>query len=87
MEYGDAISANAISLAVGVARRLLHDDPRPLRAVASDAVSQTFCVCVVDGEDAAEGRVSDVHKRLIEAVLQRLETGSDIDENAAAEVQ
>ncbi len=80
MEYGDAITADALHRAVEIARKRLRKDQLPFAAVASDAVAQAFCVCVVDGEDAAEGRVSDVHKQLIETVIARLEAGPGPDE-------
>ena len=85
MEYGEAITTEAIHRAVEIARKRLRDDRLPVAIVASEAVSQAFCVCVVDGEDAAEGRISDVHKRLIEAVVGRLE--SDPVSSACAKVE
>lgn len=87
MEYGEAITPEALHRAVELARKRLRDDTLSIAAVASEAVSQTFCVCVVDGEDAAEGRVSDVHKRLIEAVVGRLESSPAPGEYANEEVQ
>lgn len=74
MEYGEAINSDALERAVGIARRLRREQARPVREIAAQAVAQAFCVCVVDGEDAAEGRLSDVHKHLIDAVAGRIET-------------
>lgn len=74
MEYGEAINAEALDRAARIARQLLGEDPRTLWFIAAEAVSRAFCVCVVGGQDAAEGRLSAVHRRLIEAIVQRLET-------------
>ncbi len=73
MEYGEAINAEALDRAVALARQLCSDESRPLSALAAEAVSRTFCCCVVEGEDAAEGRFSDMHRELIEAVVRRIE--------------
>lgn len=74
MEYGEAINSEALERAVSIARELVRKDPRPLPSIAAEAVSRAFCVCVVEGEDAAEDRLSDVHRSLIEAVIWRTET-------------
>lgn len=87
MEYGEAITPEALHKAVEIARKRLGDDPRSVAAVASEAVSEAFCVCVVDGEDAAERRMSEVHRRLIEAVVDRLRTSRVPGEQALPEVQ
>lgn len=71
MEYGEAINETALERAVDIARRRRTEDGRPLTQIAAEAVSRAFCVCVVDGEDAAEGRLSNVHKSLIEEVEHR----------------
>jgi hypothetical protein len=72
VEYGDAISHEAFERALAIAEALTRKDSRPPSAIAAEAVSQAFCVCVVDGEDAAEGRLSAVHRNLIENVVARL---------------
>ena len=73
MEYGDAITGHGLDHAVAVAlERLGQGADRPLADIAADAVAHTYCVCVTDGEDAAEGRLSDVHRMLDEQVVQRL---------------
>jgi len=72
VEYGDAISHEAFERALAIADALTRKDSRPPSAIAAEAVSQAFCVCVVDGEDAAEGRLSAVHRNLIENVVARL---------------
>ena len=71
MEYGEAINDAALERAVDIARRRRTEVGRTLSEIAAEAVSRAFCVCVVDGEDAAEGRLSNVHKSLIEAVELR----------------
>lgn len=72
MEYGEAISDNAHERAFQTALQQLARGRTDLHEVASEAVSRTYCVCVVDGEDAAEGGLSAIHAELIESVEQRL---------------
>ncbi len=70
MEYGEAISSEALERAVAIARELLTAAPDAGPA-AAEAVSRAYCVCVVGGEDAAEQRLSGVHRTLIESVAER----------------
>ena len=71
MEYGDAITGRGLEHAVALVLEKSSQRPeRPLVEIAADAVARTHCVCVTDGEDAAEGRFSDVHRMLIEQVIQ-----------------
>lgn len=72
MEYGDAISSSAADKAFSIARQRLGGGRRELRTVAAEAVVEAYCVCVVDGEDAVEGRVSEIHANLIDEVEIRL---------------
>ena len=72
MEYGDAISAAAAEKAFAIAREQLTRGCADLRVIAAQAVAKAYCVCVVDGEDAAERRLSAIHARLIEQIEIRL---------------
>ena len=72
MEYGEAINSETFTLAVNIARRLRAERREPLTNLAAEAVAQAYCVCVTDGEDAAEHRFSDVHRKLIEDVAARV---------------
>lgn len=72
MEYGEAITSRAAEKALLIARRLLPNRQGELRAVAAEAVAQAYCVCVVDGEDAAEGHTSAIHANLIDEIELRL---------------
>lgn len=74
MEYGDAINSETFHLAVRITRKLRSERQEPLEALAAEAVSQAYCVCVTDGEDAAEHRFSDVHRKLITEVVERVRT-------------
>jgi hypothetical protein len=81
MEYGEAVTPEAFDRAVAIGRAMLRKDDTPLGEIALAAVSQAYCVCVTDGEDAAERRLSDVHQRLVETVAEflageRAESGS-----------
>ena len=69
MEYGDALTRDAFERAVSIVRQLRRTRPEPLPDLAWEAASRSFCCCVTDGEDAAEGRLSDVHRQLIEAIV------------------
>lgn len=70
MEYPDTIngptSAAAVSVAIALKRRGSFADS------AAEAVSKTFCVCVTDGEDAAEHRFSGTHRELIDEAVARM---------------
>jgi hypothetical protein len=85
MEYGEAVTADTLAQAVAIARTLL--DPREssaedCRRVAAVAVQRCYCVCVTDGEDAAEQHFSDVHRTLVADVAARL--AADLAADAAA---
>jgi hypothetical protein len=74
VEYGEAITDVAARQALEAARELQRSHgERSLREVASEAIARVYCVCVTDGEDAAEHRFSQVHKGLIDDVVKRLE--------------
>ncbi len=73
MEYGDAINSQSFDRAMALALELSEQQPdRPIAELAADAVAHAYCACVTDGEDAAERRLSDVHRSLIEQVMSRL---------------
>lgn len=72
MEYGDAITTQAFERAVQMARHRRDSRGEPLPRAALEAVAQAYCVCVTDGEDAAEHRFSDVHRKLIDDVIDRV---------------
>jgi hypothetical protein len=72
MEYGEAITAQAFDRAVKIARQRRESRGEPLPKAALEAVAQAYCVCVTDGEDAAEHRFSDVHRKLIDDVIERV---------------
>lgn len=72
MEYGEAITTGAFEHAVAIARRRRAERHEPLDQVAAEAVAGAYCVCVTEGEDAAERRLSDVHRNLIRHVADRV---------------
>jgi hypothetical protein len=72
MEYGEAITSGAAESAYSIVRQLLANGRGELRAVAAEAVAETYSVCVVDGEDAAEGNTSAIHANLIDDTELRL---------------
>lgn len=72
MEYGEAITGEAFARAVEIARKRRDLQRESLGEAATQAVAQAYCVCVTDGEDAAEHRFSDVHRKLIDDVVDRL---------------
>lgn len=73
MEYGDAINSETLQRAVRIARQSRAERQEPLQDLAAEAVSQAYCVCVTAGEDAAEHRFSDVHRKLIIEVIERVQ--------------
>lgn len=76
MEYGEAISREAGERALAIACRKLADGATDLRRVAAEAVAEAYCVCVVAGEDAAEGTISAMHANLIDNLQVRLCTAA-----------
>ena len=72
MEYGEAITDDANEKAFQSALEQLARGPADLHRLASDAVARAYCVCVVDGADAAEGHLSAIHVELIESLERRL---------------
>jgi predicted short-subunit dehydrogenase-like oxidoreductase (DUF2520 family) len=72
MEYGEAISSRSADRAFDIACRKLAGR-EDLRRVATEAVAEAYCVCVVDGEDAAEGQLSAIHLNLVDQLVIRLE--------------
>ncbi len=82
MEYGDVITPDAIRRAVEIARSRQGNEALAAAAVAPDAVARAFCTCVVDGQDAAEGRLSDLHRQIIEAVVDGLEANPHLEDGA-----
>lgn len=80
MEYGEAISGDARARALAIAGRKLAAGDTDLRAVAAQSVAEAYCTCVVDGEDAAEGRLSPIHAKLIEELVSQLAEMSAAEE-------
>lgn len=72
MEYGEAINSGAAERALAIACRKIADGAKDLRRVAAEAVAESYCVCVVAGEDAVEGTLSTIHADLIESLNARL---------------
>ncbi len=72
MEYPEAINDRAAERAFAIALRLKTAGANDLHEIAVQAVASAYCVCVTDGEDAAEHRLSPIHAGLIEDVEQRL---------------
>jgi hypothetical protein len=72
MEYGEAVSEEALDRAVAIGRALLRAQPAAIETIAAIAVARAYCVCVTDGEDSVEQRLSDVHRTLIADVAKRL---------------
>lgn len=72
MEYGEAITSGAAEGAYSIVRQLLANGRGELRAVAAEAVAEAYCVCVVDGEDAAAGNTSAIQANLIDDTELRL---------------
>ena len=83
MEFADAINGQTFAKAVDLTRRLQSEERAPLVEHAALAVSQTFCTCVTDGEDAAEHQFSAIHRQLILEVVTRVR-GDDVDANRHA---
>jgi hypothetical protein len=73
MEYGDAVNGHGLDQAIVLAREESRRYPdQPLEKIAAEAVAHAFCVCVTDGQVAAEGRISGLHRTLVEQVTSRL---------------
>lgn len=72
MEYGEAINRDAAERAARIATRLRMESDADLHSIALRAVAGAYCVCVTDGEDAAEDRFSPIHARLVEDVERQL---------------
>ena len=72
MEYADAIYDEAAELAFAIALRLKEEGSGDLGQTAAPAVARAYCLCVTDGEDAAEHRFSLIHRQLVESPERRL---------------
>ncbi len=72
VEYGEAISPGAKDRAFEIGRRKLSSGRSDIRVIATEAVSEAYCVCVVEGEDAAEGHLSPIHANLIDDAERHL---------------
>jgi hypothetical protein len=72
MEYGDPLNAQAAEKAFEIALQLRAAGTRNIRSAAAEAVARSYCVCVTEGEDAAERRLSNVHAELIDSLARRL---------------
>lgn len=72
MEFGDAITDKALQHAIELTQRSRASGEESLSTAATNAVALAYCICVTDGEDAAEHRFSDVHRNLITEVVNRV---------------
>ncbi|MEZ0495752.1 hypothetical protein [Sphingomonas sp. IW22] len=77
MEYPDAINTARMQRAVDLALHLNNYRSDNLSVLVGEAVDRTFCTCVTYAEDAAEGRLSGIHKALIDAVMAKVLTERD----------
>lgn len=75
MEYGDAITPQSAEQALKIAREKMAAGRQDLRKVATEAVAEAYCVCVVAGEDAVEGGTAAIHAQLIEDLELSLRIG------------
>lgn len=81
MEYSEAINDRAAEEAVAIALEMRAAGAMDLHEIAVRAVARAYCVCVTDGEDAAEQRLSQIHAGLINDVKQYLAAhGSQAEE-------
>jgi len=71
-EYYDTVDNVRLDAAArSLRRRSLAAPLAPVEKLAAEVVGETFCLCVTDAEDAAEGHLSTIHTALIEEVLKR----------------
>ena len=81
MEYGEAINREAAERAFKIAVQLRSVGDADLHRIATRAVASAYCVCVTDGEDAAERSFSSIHAELIDDVERRLRENPSREEN------
>jgi hypothetical protein len=72
MEYSEAINDSAAERALAIALEMHGAGAMDLHEIAVRAVASAYCVCVTDGEDAAEHGLSEIHAGLIDDVEQHL---------------
>jgi hypothetical protein len=73
-DYHDAVDdARLDAAARGVLSKSLAECPVPVHDLAARLVTETFCPCVTDAEDACEGQLSTIHAALIAEVVRRVE--------------
>lgn len=72
MEYGDPLNEQAAERAYAIALQLRAAGSLDIRMTAMEAIARACCVCVTDGEDAVEQRLSNVHAELIDSLSERL---------------
>lgn len=65
MVYGEAICSAAAEQALLHRARTSGRSSRVSALSRSRGVAEAYCVCVVDGEDAAEGQTSAIHNNPI----------------------
>jgi hypothetical protein len=82
MEYGEAISSKAKLRALEIAGRKVAAGRSDIRRISAEAVAEAYCVCVVEGEDAAEGQLSPIHSHLIGEVEADLERFIEMGESS-----
>lgn len=76
-EYADAVDQERLDAASReVLRRLAAEGSQSVRDAAAEVVTEHFCTCVTDAENAIEGRFSVIHATLIEAVVQRVHSAA-----------
>jgi hypothetical protein len=73
-DYHDAVDdARLNAAAMDVLGLSLAACPIPVHDLAARVVTETFCSCVTEAEDACEGRLSTIHAELIAEVVRRVE--------------
>jgi hypothetical protein len=72
MEYAEAINERAAARAFQFGIEQTATGRSDYGRIAWEAVSLAYCVCVTDGEDAAERQLSKIHRNLIDELELRL---------------
>lgn len=72
-EYDDPVTSEKIDAAVNRTLGLLAESEGiGLAELAASAVDETFCLCVTGAEDAAESKVSEIHRVLVREIMRRV---------------
>jgi hypothetical protein len=73
-DYHDAVDdARLDAAAIDVLGLSLAACPIPVHDLAARVVTEAFCSCVTEAEDACEGQLSKIHAELIVEVVRRVE--------------